>query len=114
MTDAARTYSNCLNLRNAYLYSEKISSASYLFSNRNTDTKLNIYCPQNSTTLNRILWEKKGTEYDGIAFWDAYTIVGANITWTNDFSNNCHYNAQYNIYIYPVENVAAVRDINGD
>jgi hypothetical protein len=41
-------------------------------------------------------------------------IVGAKVTWTNDTTNNSIYNTQYNIYIYPVENVAAAREANGD
>ena len=43
-----------------------------------------------------------------------YSLVGAAITWTNDVANNRYYNTTYNIYIYPVENIAATRVANGD
>ena len=43
------------------------------------------------------------------------SLVGTNITWTDDTATNgCYYNTYYNIYIYPVENVAAARTANGD
>jgi hypothetical protein len=33
-------------------------------------------------------------------------MVGAGVSWTNDITNNCYYSTAYNIYIYPVNNVA--------
>jgi hypothetical protein len=43
------------------------------------------------------------------------SLVGATITWTDDTATNgCYYNTQYNIYIYPVDDVAAARTANGD
>jgi hypothetical protein len=42
-------------------------------------------------------------------------MIGSAITWTDDTTTNgCYYNTAYNIYIYPVENVAAAREANGD
>ena len=42
-------------------------------------------------------------------------LVGANITLTDDCATNgCYYNTYYNMYIYPVENVAVARTANGD
>jgi hypothetical protein len=46
---------------------------------------------------------------------DSYSLVEATITWTNDYTTNgCYYNNAYNIYIYPVTNVAEARIANGD
>jgi hypothetical protein len=41
-----------------------------------------------------------------------YSLVGGSITWTD--AGSYQYNARYNIYIYPVANVAAARAANGD
>ena len=41
---------------------------------------------------------------------NASSLVGTTITWTDDTTTNgCYYNTSYNIYIYPVEDVAASR-----
>ena len=40
------------------------------------------------------------------------SLVGASITWTN--AGSYQYNTVYNIYIYPVANVAAAAIANGD
>jgi hypothetical protein len=40
------------------------------------------------------------------------SLVGAAITWTN--AGSYQYNKTYNIYIYPVSNVAAARAANKD
>jgi len=75
------------------------------FANRNTSTRLTLYLPANSTTLTAALVNSPNYE----------TIVGKSITWTNDMAaNNRYYNTYYNIYIYPVENVAAAAIANGD
>ena len=43
------------------------------------------------------------------------SLVGNTITWTDDTATNgCYYNTSYNIYIYPVANVAEARVANGD
>jgi hypothetical protein len=44
-------------------------------------------------------------------YYDA-DIMGPDIMWTNEGSY--YYNIQYNIYIYPVANVAATAIANGD
>jgi hypothetical protein len=42
-------------------------------------------------------------------------MVGKYITWTDDTATNgCYYNTSYNIYIYPVANVAEAKIANGD
>jgi hypothetical protein len=97
------TYYGCSNLTgNAYFYSNQISNADSCFQNINTSKMLNIYVPSNSISLNTLLYN------------NTTSLVGANITYTNDTVNNCYYNTQYNIYIHPVENVAAARAANGD
>jgi hypothetical protein len=46
---------------------------------------------------------------------NTFTLVGGAITWTNDTATNgCYYNTAYNIYIYPVANVAEAKIANGD
>lgn len=62
---------------------------------------LNIYVPNNSNSLSTIL--------------NGSSIVNSPITWANDMAtNNRYFNTAYNIYIYPVENVANARLANGD
>ena len=104
VTSMTGTYYNCYNLSgNGYFYSNKITNAQNCFYGRNTSNRLSLYVPANSTTLNTCLYNSTSS------------MVGTNITWTDDTAtNNCYYNTQYNIYIYPVENVAAARAANGE
>ena len=103
VTDMDDTYYNCPNLfGNGYFYSNKVAKIKNCFYGRNTSNRLNLYVPANSTTLNTCLYN------------NTYSMVGTNITWTDDTATNGrYYNTQYNIYIYPVENVAAARAANG-
>jgi len=55
---------------------------------KNNSRRYNIHCYNNSNTLNTLLINN-----------NAYSIVGANITWTN--AGTYYYNTAYNIYIYP-------------
>ena len=64
---------------------------------------LNIYVPNNSTTLNTCLATSR-----------YYSLTGTAIAWTNDSTNNRYYNTQANIYIYPVTNVEQSKTDNGD
>lgn len=94
--------------KNAYLYSPNIVNAKGCFSLVDRDdqfddvtyNRLNIYAPENSITMQTLL-----TSTDN-------SIVESNITYTN--AGTYYYNTWYNIYIYPVENVAAARAANGD
>ena len=88
-------------MENAYFYSSKVSNAVNCFRSRDTSNRLGIYVTENSTTFNS-LTKTSNTQ----------SIVGYNITWTN--GGAYHYNATYNIYIYPVADVAAARVANGD
>jgi len=95
----AYTYNGCTNLYgNSYFYSNQVSNAFRCFDGRNIFNILNIYAPANSTTMTTLLRD------------DSKSIVGTAITWTDDMNTNgCYYNTMYNIYIYPVANVAATR-----
>ena len=99
------TYYICKNLTgNGYFYSPKVSYASCCFRGRNTNNQLSLYVPSNSTTLTTCLINNS-----------YYSMVGENITWTDDTATNgCYYNTAHNIYIYPVANVAEARIANGD
>jgi hypothetical protein len=115
--DMSGAFSNCINIRDAYLYSKSVTNVtvrSYtdsgykwfgVFYGKNNSSRLNIYVPENSTTLTTCL----NSSYN-------YSLIGsASITWTNDLTKNgYYYNTAYNIYIYPVSNVAEVRAANGD
>jgi len=98
------TYQKCPNLRgNSYFYSPNVANAQSCFYGRNTANILRIYTVKNSTTMSTLLVN------------NASSLVGATITWTDDTATNgCYYNTQYNIYIYPVDDVAAARTANGD
>ena len=101
VTDMDGAYYNCTNLTgNAYFYSSVVANAQNCFGNRNTSNRLNIYVPTNSLTNTTV------------HYTNAYSLVGAEITWTDD--GDCQYNTVYNIYIYPVDDVSAVRVSNGD
>ena len=107
VTNMYYTYYKCANLSgNGYFYSNRIGNMGYCFTNRNTSRRLNLYVPStgyNSThnTLNRCLYT------------NSYSLVGNTITWTNSMATNgCHYNTQYNIYIYPVANVEQAYEDN--
>ena len=97
------TYGNCINLNsNVYFYSPNINGVVKCFYNWPTNKYLNIYLPTNSTSLTTCLTNNSSS------------LIGQEITWTNDTENSRYYNTQYNFYIYPVENVAAAREANGD
>ena len=99
--DMTYTYYGCYNLKgNAYFYSPSVSSMHSCFYGRNTSNKLNIYVKSGSVTNTTI------------HYTNTSSLVGANITWTN--SGSYQYNSYYNIYIYPVTNVAAARANNRD
>ena len=101
VTNMYNTYYNCKNLSgNGYFYSANINNARNCFRGKNNSKRLNIYVPSDSTTLTTMLYST------------TYSLVGAAITWTNEGAY--HYNTAYNLYIYPVANVAAARAANGD
>lgn len=104
VTSMYNAYSNCRNLHgNSYFYSSNVQSVDYCFCERNVSNMLSIYAPQNSTTLLTLLTNNTSS------------LVGSEITWTDDTTTNgCYYNTAYNIYIYPVEDVAATCIANGD
>ena len=101
VTDMTYTYDNCKNLAgNAYFYSSIINNARGCFRNKNNSKRLNIYVPINSTTQTTVLSISN------------YSLVNNSIFYTK--AGTYHYNTAYNIYIYPVENVAAAAIANGD
>ena len=101
VTNMYYAYFNCSNLTgNAYFYSSSVSNVKYCFGDKNNLKQLNIYVPSGSTTEATVLINNTSS------------LVGANITYTN--AGTYHYNTAYNIYIYPISNVAAARAANGD
>jgi hypothetical protein len=101
VTNMSRTYAQCYNLgANGYFYSPLVSNIQRCFQNKSNNKRLNIYVPSNSTTNNTIHYSNTSS------------LVGSNITWTN--AGSYQYNRTYNIYIYPVEDVAAAAIANGD
>ena len=97
----AYAYCNCKNIGgNAYFYSKNVSTLVNCFRGKNNYRRLNIYVPSGSTTNTTVHYTNNSS------------IVGANITWTS--ASGYRYNTTYNIYIYPVSNVAANRAANGD
>jgi hypothetical protein len=93
--DMSYTYYCCYNLSgNMYIYSDIILNVKKCFYGKNNSRRYNIYAHPNTETWNTLLVN------------NSYSLVGYNITWTNDITTNgCYYNAIYNIYIYPVANV---------
>lgn len=89
VTVMAYAYSNCRNLTgdNIRFYSKNITSIMACFEFKNNTRRFNIHVPSNSKTLNTCLIN------------NTWSMVKANITWTN--AGSYYYNATYNIYIYP-------------
>ena len=82
----------CNNLGgNGYIYSYQVQNARNCFGGKNNSIRLNLFVHKSSTTAFTFMRT------------NTYSLVGANITWTND--NNCFYNTIYNIYLYQVDNV---------
>ena len=104
VTSMYYAYTSCYNLTgNGYFYSSKLNEIDNCFYGRNTNNQLSLYVPSNSTTLTTCLINNRKS------------MVGENITWTDDITaNGCYYNTAYNIYIYPVTNVVETRAANGD
>ena len=103
VTNMAETYSNCKNIgANAYFYSNKISGSNCrnCFYAKDNSKRLNIYVHANTNTNTTVHCN------------NSYSLVGATITWTD--AGTYQYNTAYNIYIYPVDSVAAYRLLNGD
>jgi hypothetical protein len=99
----ASAYGYCSNLQgNVYFYSDNIANISHCFEGRGGENRLNLYTTENSTT------------YKQLKITDYYSIVAHNITWNYNTTSKCYYNTTDNIYIYPVANVAAAREANGD
>lgn len=101
---AYRAFYNCKNISgNAYFYAKTFVNrlaVQNCFGGRNVSNRLNIYVIAGSDVNTRV-------HYNNI-----YSLVGATITWTN--AGSYQYNTAYNIYIYPVANVAAAAIANGD
>ena len=102
VTVAAWAYYNSKNLAgNAYCYSKNLRNVYGMFASKNNSKMLNIYVPSNSNTSTYIL-----NDYANAS------VVAARIYWAN--AGSYYYNTTYNIYIYPVANVAAAAIANGD
>jgi hypothetical protein len=97
VTNAQGAYANCTNLSgNAYIYANSVNTLR-LFADRSNSKSLSIYVHKNSSTFNSVLRT------------NAASIVGYNISWNYDNTNERYYNSVYNIYVYPVANVAETR-----
>ena len=105
VTNMLDAYLNCKNLSgNAYFYSSSVSKMTYCFGGRNNCNKrLNIYVTAGSKTNTQLHYNNT---------YSISLINKAKITWTDN--GTCQYNTQYNVYIYPVSNVAQARIDNGD
>ena len=100
VTNIGAAFMDCPDIKgDMYIYSNKVNSAYVAFCNR-TSARLNIYVPNTGNTISTLLNT-------------TYYITTYSTTWTNDMSTNgCYYSSAYNIYIYPVSNVAAVKEKN--
>ena len=104
VVDMYYTYADCPNIgSNAYFLSNKVKNVRQCFEGKDRTRMLNIYVPitgvnSSYNTLNCCLFNTSSK-----------SLTGTSISWKNVMStNNCYYNASYNIYIYPVANVADV------
>ena len=88
VTNMSGAYQNCPNIHgDAYLYN--VTNVRNCFYGRNTSNRLNIYT-------------YKPTTFTSVT--NAYSLVGADITWTEDTANSCWFNEAYNIYVYKLTN----------
>lgn len=121
VTLIADAYNGCVNLAgNAYVYSPNIewNSMSNCFEGRNTSSRLNIYLPANTSTSRSFAYHsyQETHNIDGGGTSMGLTIhhIVNEVTWTTNIEGFYYYNTLHNIYVYPVENVAAARAANGD
>jgi hypothetical protein len=93
VTNASYAYADCYNLSSkAMIYSNQVYDMRGCFSNRNTETRLDVYLPAEGATLPNSLYN------------DYRSIVGTDIEWTNDVAaNGYYYNTAFNIYLYPTD-----------
>jgi hypothetical protein len=101
VTSMDYTYYNWATSCNAYFYSSIVNLATSCFANKNKSKRINLYVPSNSITYTTVTNTTR-----------SYSLVGAKITYTD--AGTYQYNTTHNIYIYPVENVAAAAIANGD
>jgi hypothetical protein len=101
VTSMCGAYQDCANLTTAYLYSKNITNVQNCFAKHNNSIRLDVYIYSGKTNTNTSLMRQ-----------NSLSVVGKSITWTA--SQNCQFNTTYNIYIYPVANIDAVRIANGD
>ena len=93
------TFNGCTDLRNVYFYSNNVEYVNNCFTNNASTRQTNIYVHNGSNTFNKLL---SGGIINGIR-------------WENSMNSGGYYrNYTHNIYIYPVDNVAAKRSANGD
>lgn len=89
VTNAVMMLYNCKNMSgDITVYARNLSNVVSFLYGKNNSKRINIYIPAGSTTETRM------------RYTNTYSIVGKALAWTNDVSNNCFYNASYNIYIY--------------
>lgn len=95
VTNMYYTYYNCKNLNEGIFYSNKVSMVRGCFGSKDNSKIFNLYVPENSTTLSKCL-----------NTLDYASLVGANVTWTedNNGTGTYWYNSTYNIYIYTFAN----------
>ena len=105
VTNMHFAYYGCTKIQgNMYIYSKYVIDFNECFQNRDVSNMLNLYIQNGSTSLTSAMKATSSTSLTGTA-----------ISWTNEMSNmGCYYNTAYNIYIYPVSNVADARINNGD
>lgn len=98
----SEAYYGCSNMTgNFYIYSNNISSISNCFFGRSVNTRLNIFIPKNTVT------------YDTFSSSKSY-LFNSWSSWNNSTDNTYWYNNDFNAYIYPVDDIAATREENGD
>ena len=114
-------YRDCVNLAgNAYIYSPNIhiNSMSNCFEGRNLSSRLNIYIPANTNTADSFRYnsyqEYENANGSGTTTGLYVMHIVNEVYWTINSAANYYYSPKHNIYVYPVENVAAARAANGD
>ena len=98
------TYMNCVNLsENAYFHSHNVEYVGGCFAGKIKEKRLNIFVPANSITLQSCISEDH-----------AFSLMAQDMTWIYNKEENYYHNEDYNIYVYPVDNVPWVRMQNND
>ena len=118
VTDIKYTYEGCGNVRSLYVYSNVLINAYNIFNNTGmgSDGIYNAYLDQSITN---VYVHKDTYSFNTLLNTNFYSMSHPNWSWNDTesyyfYNYFNHANGRYQLRLYPVDNVAAAREANGD